>query len=90
MWTHRIQYHLPRTHIDDEKKPDYFYACHAEKQLIAYLLSKHVFCQTKSVGALRLMKQPGTQMTTGRSLCNFFLKYSRFCLPNALLYLSVR
>jgi hypothetical protein len=36
-------YQLPKINIDDERKPGSFYACHAEKQLIAYYLSRHVF-----------------------------------------------
>lgn len=53
-WTDEVVYlcqttgnGLPR-HEYDRGRPGQYYACHAEKQLIAYLVSKHVFlpCDT--------------------------------------------
>ncbi|GFP52323.1 delta-latroinsectotoxin-Lt1a [Trichoderma asperellum] len=38
-----IGHELPELKECDWGKPGQFYACHAEKQLIAYLVSKHVF-----------------------------------------------
>lgn len=53
-WTDEVLYlcqitgHRLPTHRHDQGIPGQFYACHAEKQLVAYLVSKHVFlpCDT--------------------------------------------
>ncbi|KAJ2993239.1 hypothetical protein NUW58_g1901 [Xylaria curta] len=39
----------PELHHYDQDMPGYYYACHAEKQLIAYFISKHCFLPSELV-----------------------------------------
>ena len=63
----RIAKIIGHTLVPDQKDrgiPGQFYACHAEKQLIAYFISKHVFLETETRAPRKAFEYLGTYYCT--------------------------